>query len=59
MLGGYPDQAALWEQGRVDSPLCPLCGEEQGTHQHLYYRCEADVCQRARAPLVAAADKGT
>ncbi|CAK0816105.1 unnamed protein product [Prorocentrum cordatum] len=50
-LGGYPEQRALFAQGRAESPDCPLCGQEEGSNMHLYWRCAAPQCQEARAKL--------
>ena len=51
MVGAYPDQVTAFEQGRVDSPICPLCQEEEGTLQHVYWRCTADCCLKVRKEL--------
>ena len=57
VTGGFPEQQELWRQGRVDSELCPLCLEEPGTLQHLYWRCKHPECQRIRKLLAPAQAK--
>ena len=49
--GAFPEQVALYEDGRADSPKCPLCGEEDGTLQHFYWRCQHKACVQARKQL--------
>ena len=58
-LGAYPEQAKLFRPGTVDSPMCVLCGKEEGTLRHLYWRCQADECRAAREPLVDPTRKNT
>ena len=58
VTGGYPEQKALYQQGRVDSELCPLCLEEPGTLQHLYWKCQHPECKRIRQQLAPAQAKG-
>ena len=55
-LGGYPEQQQLYQQGRVDTPACPMCGEEEGTHQHVYYRCQHPACKQLRQALTSNKD---
>ena len=50
-LGGFVDQVALFLQGRASSPLCPLCGAEEGANAHFYYRCQHRECASAREAL--------
>ena len=58
-LGAFPEQAKLFAVGMVDSPMCVLCGKEEGTLRHLYWRCQADECRAARDPLTEPARKGS
>ena len=51
VTGGFPEQQDLFEKGRADSPLCPLCREEKGTLQHFYWRCQHVACVKARKQL--------
>ena len=40
--------------------LCPLCQEEEGTHQHVYWWCQHGQCRAIRkklAPAIAVAKK--
>ena len=57
VTGGYPEQQTLYQQGRVDSQMCPLCLEEPGTLQHLYWRCTHPECLRIRQRLAPAQAK--
>ena len=36
VLGGFPSQVSAFKLGEADSPTCGLCGQEDGTHQHLF-----------------------
>ena len=59
-LGAFPEQADLYEQGKVDSPFCPLCVGAHGTNRHVYWKCQSETCCSIRkkiGPLVVA--KGT
>ena len=38
-------------RGGWTPPCAPICEVEPGTHQRLYFRCEAEVCRQARALL--------
>ena len=57
ILGAYPSQTELFEKGLVQSPLCPLCGAEAGTLQHVYFKCRAPEVLKICAAFEDAFDK--
>ena len=58
VTGGYPEQQELFQKDRVDSEECPLCLQEPGTLQHLYWRCAHPECQRIRQELAPSEQQG-
>ena len=51
ITGCLPQQMELYDQCRVDDMRCPLCNEEEGTNQHVYWRCQHEECVAARKKL--------
>ncbi len=45
-VGALRHERSLYVAGLSDSPLCPLCGEEEEDVEHILWRCRATVPER-------------
>ena len=48
MTGAVATMPRLYKMGRVDSPICPACGQEEETTEHIFVRCPAYAAIRNR-----------
>ena len=54
IVGGQWTQLRLYQAGCAESPLCPLCGRENGTMAHRLWRCTHPSLAAGRAQHVPA-----